>query len=111
MVAICTGSESTVVASEVNPNASKGQRTTAYWNEEDQYITPPLSFLSVKLTDMLKWPISEVGRRSFAKCISPSRYRVVDVLRLSDEGHQTADAMSSTVSFHATSCLDEDVWL
>ena len=105
-MAICTGSESRVVASDVNPNTLKGQRATVYWNVEMS-----IGFLSfmLELTDMLKWLISEVGRRSLAKCNSPSRWRVVESLRVSDAGHQTADPISSTVSFHATSCLDEDV--
>jgi len=65
------------------------------------------------LTEILKCPISDVGRKSFGSLISPSKYRVVgsDLTSCVVDGHHRAVITSLTFSFHATSSLVMQVLL
>lgn len=65
------------------------------------------------LTEILKWPISDVGRISFVSRISPSRCRFVCVecTSCAVDAHQAATPISSTLSFHATSSSEVQVLL
>ncbi|SRR5258708_11550069 len=65
------------------------------------------------LTEILKCPISEVGRKSFGSLISPSKYRVIvsDLTSCVVDGHHRAVTTSLTFSFQATSSLEMQVLL
>jgi hypothetical protein len=65
------------------------------------------------LTEILKCPISDVGRISFVSRISPSRCRVVSVecTSCAADGHQVAAPISCIFSFHATSSAEVQVLL
>ena len=66
-----------------------------------------------RLTEILKCPISEVGRKSFGSLISPSKYRVVasDLTSCVVDGHQRAGTTSLTFSLQATSSFEMQVLL